>query len=75
MTTTTVNLPQPGDKDIVVFSRSGKIRGVTTGTHRACRLEGCRGRQLTVKWENGKTTFPCTKGMEYSRNNTAWIIL
>jgi len=41
------------------------IRGYfTTGYRRPCRqIEGCTGEQLHVTWDDGKTSWCCTKGM------------
>lgn len=46
-----------------VLSRDGKMKGEVTGTRR-CRLEGCTGAALSVKWPDGKRTYPCSKGTE-----------
>jgi len=52
-----------GDK---VVSRDGKLTGTATGETRQCQLEGCRGRQIAVRWEDGSLTYPCTKVMSYA---------
>lgn len=48
-----------------VYGRKGTafaaVAGLVTGTS-ACRLEGCRGTRLHVKWPDGKRTYPCAKG-------------
>lgn len=47
-----------------VYSRAGKEEqavGVVTGAS-ACRLDGCGGTRLHVRWEDGKRTYPCAKG-------------
>lgn len=46
-----------------VLSRDGKLRGEVTGTRR-CRLAGCTGEALCVKWPGGQRTYPCGKGTE-----------
>ena len=60
-----------------VVSRDGKLEGVTTGSFRRCKLEGCNGMKIGVRWPrvNGKvqTTFPCTKGM--SGGDDWWKII
>ena len=61
---------QKGEK---VVSRDGEHTGRTTGATRICQMEGCTGRRLVVKWEDGKITYPCTKGMEYKGD--AWRII
>lgn len=53
---------------IRVISRTGKTRGRLTGTRRPCNLAGCTGERLTVRWDNGKVTYPCTKGMTLKKN-------
>jgi len=40
---------------------------------RDCDLESCGGKRLATRWDNGKLTYPCTKGMEWQGN--AWRIL
>jgi hypothetical protein len=64
--------PKVGQKGVRVISRDGKEKGLTTGATRCCRLGGCLGRALGVKWADGKTTYPCTKGMSVKRG--AWKI-
>jgi len=49
-----------------VRSRDGKQSGVCTGSSRPCRLEGCTGLRIGVRWGDGKVTYPCTKGMWFS---------
>lgn len=36
--------------------------GTVVGTRR-CQLEGCNGMGLIVRWNNGKRTIPCSKGL------------
>ena len=44
-----------------VWSRDGNSCGVVTGTS-LCRLEGCAGTRLHVRWPDGCRTYPCAKG-------------
>jgi hypothetical protein len=48
-----------------VYGRHGSklenVAGEITGTS-LCRLEGCGGTRLHVKWPDGKRTYPCAKG-------------
>ena len=53
-----------------VISRGGNHTGVCTGTTRPCRLEGCTGMRITVRWGDGKITYPCSKGMRFSPKGT-----
>jgi hypothetical protein len=50
-----------------VYSRKTKGEkqkaGITTGALHRCRLEGCTGFRVTVKWPNGRITHPCSKGL------------
>ena len=47
-----------------VYSRSGKLRGVLTGGRYCCRLDGCSGLRVAVRWpDRHAVTFPCTKGL------------
>jgi len=52
------------DNQKKVYSSDCKEWGHTTGSSQQCRLEGCNGKRLGVRWTNGKITYPCTKGME-----------
>ena len=50
-------------KGEVIVSRDNKLKGLFTGAHHRCKLDGCNGRRLSVKWEDGTHTFPCSKGL------------
>jgi len=56
-----------------VLSRDEKLVGVTTGSTHHCQMDGCIGHRISVKWEDGKTTFPCSKGM--IREDHVWKII
>jgi hypothetical protein len=60
------------NKGVVVLSKDGKRKGKLTGGSRHCGMEGCTGKALAVRWDDGKLTYPCTKGMEYT--NGIWKI-
>lgn len=47
-----------------IFSHNKKFKGRTTGSGYLCRLEGCSGMRLTVKWEDGRISYPCTNGLQ-----------
>ncbi len=57
-----------------VFSRDGSLKGEVTSTTRRCQLEGCNGKRLGVKWPDGRTTYPCTKGLEGTDVEDTWKI-
>jgi hypothetical protein len=59
-------------KDTPVLSSDRKIKGKLTGGSRHCSMCGCSGKALAVRWENGKLTYPCTKGMIFE--NGTWRI-
>ncbi len=50
-----------------VFGKSAMhkplLHGLTTGSYHNCSMAGCTGVRLSVKWDDGKHSFPCTKGM------------
>ncbi|MEJ6002498.1 hypothetical protein [Paucibacter soli] len=51
-------------KTASVVSRDGLTTGVASNlAGYRCQMEGCTGRRLVVKWPDGKSTRPCTKGM------------
>lgn len=56
-------LPRPASLPVAVRDRSGTVEGVVTGRTWRCRLEGCRGVRVEVKWPDGTVTRPCSAGM------------
>jgi len=54
---------QEWPKGSVLFSRDRKLKGHTTGGFRLCRLEGCGGLRIGVRWPDKKITWPCSKGL------------
>lgn len=58
-----------------VYRSSGTGRpGVMTGGRHACRqVEGCTGTLVSVRWLDGKISWPCTHGMTI-RNDGTWRI-
>lgn len=66
--------PYVGEKDITVYSKDNQKKGKTTGGSRTCGIDGCLGRCVAVRWEDKTLTYPCTKGMGYADNGTAWRI-
>ena len=49
----------------------GKTFGKTTGHTRTC---SCGGTRLRTLWADGTYTYPCVKGMVWSRKLKAWKI-
>lgn len=48
----------------LIFSGDHSILGVILNHDSgACRLEGCRGHRMYVKWSDGTVTYPCSKGV------------
>lgn len=48
----------------IIVARDGLMEGVATGSSYPCRMEGCIGLRISVKWPDGKHTFPCSKGLK-----------
>ena len=44
-----------------VYSRDGDEVGLTTGSTHSCLLAGCMGLRVSVKWADGRHTFPCSR--------------
>lgn len=62
-------------KGTPVLSRNETYTGTVCGAAFDCRLEGCRGVRIPVRWDHQKQrTYPCTKGME-ERSDGTWKIL
>jgi hypothetical protein len=52
------------EKGDTVISSDNKFTGEVRGDGRPCRqVEDCNGRQVPVRWSDGKLTWPCTDGM------------
>lgn len=69
-----MHMPRPGlmpdlpVKGMKVWDRAGVVVGHMTGASFRCRLEGCGGLRITVKWPDGGLTHPCTKGVEVHKD-------
>ncbi len=50
-----------------VMSRNLFMRGDVIGSN-PCNLECCKGTRLTVRWPDGRRTFPCSEGMSDTGN-------
>lgn len=59
---------------LVVRSRDGKEAGKLTGSTRRCQMESCTGLRLGVRWEDGKLSWPCTRGMTFNDQTQEWKI-
>lgn len=59
-----------------VLDREGTDKGKTTGGAFPCRLEGCRGRRIAIRWAEGRMTYPCSKGLKVRKDlESTWQIL
>lgn len=63
-----------GDWPETVAPRYGTERGRVVGKRR-CTLEGCGGWRVGVRWEDGRLTWPCLKGMEPTITPGLWRIM
>ena len=61
-------------KGTKVLDAKGKDQGVTTGGMYPCRLEGCSGQRLAVRWPDRTFTYPCTEGMTAHADGTWQIV-
>lgn len=55
-------------RGVEIESRSGEEVGLTNGNWRACHMEGCKGVRLSVRWPDGRYTYPCSKGLIWHVN-------
>ena len=61
-------------KGVSVFRRGAKKpSGRTTGKASRCRMDGCPGYRISVIWDNGERTRPCSKGMILTKKG--WRII
>lgn len=59
--------------NVWIYDRDGKQAGVPTGGQRHCKMEGCTGMRIRVRWPDGKITWPCSKGLTL-RQDGHWQI-
>lgn len=58
----------------IMLSRDGTEQGEITNLHAyPCRMMGCTGMRISVRWPDGKHTFPCSKGCTQLDDHT-WKI-
>ena len=58
-----------------MLNRDGTIRGEIRNLNcRRCQMEGCTGMRIHVKWPDGKSTYPCSKGCEVVDAETLKIV-
>lgn len=50
-------------KGKAILSRDGRLKGMASGAIHLCPMEGCNGVRVSTKWPDGKTTYPCSKGL------------
>lgn len=47
----------------LIYNADGSEAGIRTGGIRRCKLDGCGGQRVAVRWPDRKLTYPCTNGM------------
>jgi len=57
-----------------ILSRDGALEGALTGARSCCRLESCGGLRVSVKWNDGSRTRPCTKALRVIRDGAVQIV-
>jgi hypothetical protein len=62
------------DTQTRVASRDGALIGTLTGSAYRCRLEGCTGTRLGVRWPDRSITYPCSRGMMWDAGKGMWRI-
>ena len=51
----------PWTKGTKIWDSHGRRFGLATGSIRQCKLEGCTGLRVYIKWPEGHMTMPCSK--------------
>lgn len=58
-----------------LLSRDGKKIGyIRSWDGHHCTMEGCTGRRICVRWQDGTVTYPCSKGIESTGTPGVWKI-
>lgn len=60
--TTAPRVAPPGVEFRVIIARDGTV-GQASGSLHHCQMEGCNGLRISVRWPDGRTTFPCSRGL------------
>lgn len=56
------NNGKPEEKSYML-SGDGKLKGeIRNFRSRRCQMEGCTGMRIHVRWPDGSSTYPCSKG-------------
>ncbi len=58
-----------GPLHIVLNRDETKIGVVINECAHPCPMEGCTGTRKSVRWQDGRLTYPCTKGLECVAEN------
>lgn len=59
---------------LTMLSRDGGKNGLIMNlASRRCQMEGCTGHRIHVKWEDGRSTYPCSKGCKQINEHTYQI--
>lgn len=59
--------PNPYAAGTPVTSRDSNLKGQLLGGKRPCNERGCTGSVLSIKWDNGQVTEPCTTTMHWTQ--------
>lgn len=62
------------DRSKRVYSLDGRASGRIVGGGDFCRLEGCAGVRVSVRWSDGKLTRPCSKGLKKRKDGHYQVI-
>jgi len=57
-----------------IISRNGSEAGKLTGGTRKCQVSGCTGICYAVRWQDGKLTYPCSKGLKWLNEDCCKLI-
>lgn len=61
------------ERPVTVYDVTGLHTGQTTGAMFKCKKAGCTGSRLSVLWEDGRKTYPCTTDM--IKTDYGWQLL
>jgi hypothetical protein len=67
-------MPTVADTCPPIWNAQNTAQGTFTGEERPCRVKGCRGWRVQIRWPDGSVTWPCSRGFQVQIDGSARIV-